>query len=121
VEIPGWVEPTLTGDSWDIQPPGEEPYRTPVLSSREEMLAELDKNVAAARAAIQATSDEAFMQSWSLLSGGEPILTMPRIAVIRSFVLNHTIHHRAWLCSYLRLNDIPVPALYGPSGDESGE
>ena len=52
--------------------------------------------------------------------GGATIFTMPRIAVLRSFVLNHTIHHRAHLCVYLRLNDVPVPALYGPSADEEG-
>ena len=53
-----------------------------------------------------------------LLNAGETIFTMPRAAVIRSFVLNHIIHHRAVLCVYYRLNDIPVPGLYGPSGDE---
>lgn len=117
-EIPGWVEGTLTLDEWDIAPKDGEPYRTPTMTSREQMLEVFDKNVLAARAAIQATSDAAFAKEWSLLMGGEPIITMPRIGVIRSFVLNHTIHHRAYLCSYLRLNDIPVPGLYGPSGDE---
>ena len=72
----------------------------------------------AARQAIATTSDEAFQKEWSLLSGGKPLFTMPRIGVIRGFVINHAIHHRAILCVYLRLNDIPVPALYGPSGDE---
>ena len=52
--------------------------------------------------------------------GGQPVITMPRLGVIRSFVINHTIHHRAHLCVYLRLNDIPVPGLYGPSADEQG-
>jgi uncharacterized damage-inducible protein DinB len=47
-------------------------------------------------------------------------MTMPRIAVIRNWVLNHTIHHRAHLCVYLRVNDVPVPGLYGPSADDSG-
>lgn len=117
-EIPGWVEGTLTKDSWDINPPGGEPYRTPSANSRQQIIETFDKNVAAARKAIQATSDGAFMKDWSLLSGGKVFFTMPRIAVIRTFVLNHTIHHRAYLCSYLRLNDIPVPGLYGPSGDE---
>ena len=60
------------------------------------------------------------MKPWSLVSGGQTLFTMPRIAVLRGFVLNHTIHHRADLCVYLRLNDIPVPCLYGPSGDEAG-
>lgn len=119
VEIPGWAVETLTLDSWDIQPAGGEPYKTQVLASRQEMLELFDKNVAAAREALAATSDEAFGQAWSLLAGGEPILTMPRLGVFRSFVLNHMLHHRAILTVYLRLNDVPVPALYGPSGDET--
>jgi uncharacterized damage-inducible protein DinB len=57
-------------------------------------------------------------QMWSLLQGGKPIVTMARTMVIRSFVLNHLVHHRAHLCVYLRLNDIPVPGMYGPSADE---
>ena len=118
VEIPGWVEPTLTQDSWDYSPPGAEPFRTPVATSREQALAQFDQNAAAARRAIEATSDEAFSKPWSLLYQGRTIFTMPRLTVIRSFVLNHLIHHRAIMTVYLRLNDIPVPALYGPSADE---
>jgi uncharacterized damage-inducible protein DinB len=118
VEIPGWVEGTLTQPDWDVNPPGGEPYRTPVLKSRQAMLEAFDANVAAARKAIEKTSDAEFHKEWSLLDAGQPIVTMPRIGVIRSFVLNHTVHHRAILCVYLRLNDIPVPGLYGPSGDE---
>ena len=68
--------------------------------------------------ALAAAKDEEITQSWSLLNAGETLFTMPKAAVIRSFVLNHIIHHRAHLCVYLRLNDIPVPGLYGPSGDE---
>lgn len=119
-EIPGWVEGTLTQNSWDINPVGGEPYKSPTATSRQQVLDLFDKNVAAARKAIASTADDAFMQPWSLLSGGNPIITMPRLAVIRTFVVNHAIHHRAHLCVYLRLNDIPVPALYGPSGDEQG-
>jgi len=117
-DIPGWVEFTLKQDALDIALQDGEPYRTVELTSHEQMLEAFDRNVAAARATIEATSDVEYMKNWSLLKGGETILTMPRIAVIRSFILNHSIHHRAYLCSYLRLNDIPVPGLYGPSGDE---
>ncbi len=117
-EIPGWVEGTLTKDFWDINPPDGEPYRTPKAESRQQILEVFDTNVAAAHKAIAAASDVEFMKEWSLLSGGQTYFTMPRIAVIRSFVLNHTIHHRAYLGSYLRLNDIPIPGMYGPSGDE---
>ncbi len=117
-EIAGWVEGTLTQDCWDIHPEGGEPYQSPQLNSRKEILGLFDTNVAVAKKHIAATPDEAFAQSWSLLSGGQPIITMPRLAVIRTWVLHHTIHHRAHLCVYFRLNDIPVPAIYGSSGDE---
>jgi uncharacterized damage-inducible protein DinB len=83
------------------------------------MLQEFDKNVAAAREAIAWTADADFMKPWSLLSGGKAMFTMPRIAVVRGFVMNHSIHHRAFLCCYLRMNGIPVPSLYGPSGDDA--
>lgn len=117
-EIPGWVEGTLAGTTWDIAPVGGEPYQSPKLTTRREIVELFDRNVAAARKAIAAVRDEEMGQTWSLLKAGKPMITMPRAAVIRSFVLNHVIHHRAHLCVYLRLNDIPVPGLYGPSGDE---
>ena len=117
-EIVGWVEGTLTQDSWDINPPGGEPYKTPQFSSCQAILDLFDSNVANARKRIAATHDDEFSKPWSLLSAGEPLITMPKLGVIRTWVLNHSIHHRAHLCVYLRLNDIPVPALYGPSGDE---
>ena len=119
-EIPGWADVTLNQDFLDVAPVGGEPYRTPPATSRQEILDRFDKNVAAARAAIAAASDDQFMKPWSLLMKGETMFTMPRGAVLRSFVLNHNIHHRAHLCVYLRLNDVPVPALYGPSADEQG-
>ena len=86
--------------------------------SNAELLERFDKSVAAARAAIASASDEHLMAQWSLLEGGKALFSMPRIVCIRSFIMNHTIHHRGQLCVYLRMNDIPVPALYGPSADE---
>jgi len=59
------------------------------------------------------------MKPWSLLDGGKVVLTLPKAAVLRSFLMNHSIHHRAQLGVYLRLNDVPVPSIYGPSADES--
>lgn len=117
-EMPGWVEGTLSETSFDVAPVEGKPYRTPTLQSRQEILELFDRNVAAARRAIESVSDDAVNVSWSLLQGGKPLLTMPRSAVIRSFVINHSIHHRAHVCVYLRLNDVPVPGMYGPSGDE---
>ena len=59
------------------------------------------------------------MKPWTLLSNGQTLMTLPKVAVLRSFVMNHLIHHRAQLGVYLRLNDIPVPSVYGPSADEA--
>lgn len=118
-EIPSWVPGTLTDTSWDFDPPGGPRYESPNLKSRQEILDLFDENVATARQAIAAVKDDSEMgQTWTLLAGGKPIMALPRAAVIRSFVLNHIIHHRAHLLVYLRLNDIPVPGMYGPSGDE---
>jgi uncharacterized damage-inducible protein DinB len=69
---------------------------------------------------IAKVSDQHLMQTWTLLAGGQAIFSMPRAAVLRGMIMNHIIHHRAQLGVYLRLNDIPVPATYGPSADEQG-
>jgi uncharacterized damage-inducible protein DinB len=116
--LPDWLVNTLKTTSLDIAPVGGEPYKLPKLASRAEILRMFDVNVAAARAAIMTAKDQEMGSMWSLEAGGKPIFTMPRSAVVRSVVLNHMIHHRAILCVYLRLNDIPVPGMYGPSGDE---
>ncbi len=117
-ELPGWAKVTFTGSEWDFAPVGGKRYESPKLTTRAELLALFDANVATARQAILNTTDEDMGQMWTLLAGGNVIFTMPRAAVIRSFVLNHMIHHRAILCVYLRLNDVPVPGMYGPSGEE---
>ena len=117
--IPGWTVDTIEKDSLDFAPPGAPPYQNPVASSKADLLAKFDRNVAAARAALAGASDEHLAKPWTLLAGGHEIFTMPRTVVLRSFVLNHGIHHRAQLGLYLRLNDVPVPGMYGPSADES--
>ena len=118
--IPSWTTYTIDRDSLDIAPPGEPAYQSPVAASQKELLELFDKHVAAARAAIAGASDDHLMKPWSLLAGGQILFTMPRAAVIRSMVMNHGIHHRGQLCIYLRLNDIPMPGMYGPSADEPG-
>jgi len=117
-EILGWVEGILTASSWDFAPIGGELYQAPKLTTRQEILDLFDRNVAAARKAIAAVKDDQVTQPWSLLKAGIPLFTMPRAAMIRGFVLNHLIHHRAILCVYLRLNNIPVPGMYNPPGIE---
>jgi len=59
------------------------------------------------------------MQTWTVLMGGKELMSLPRVAMIRSFLLNHWIHHRGQLSVYLRLLDVPVPSIYGPSADEN--
>ncbi|MBL8229390.1 MAG: DinB family protein [Bryobacterales bacterium] len=118
VDIPGWAVPTLLQDSLDLAPPGAPKWEPTLYGSRTQMLETFDKNVAAAREALSKTTDQDFMRNWSLLMGGNVMFAMPKIAVMRSMIMNHAIHHRAQLAVYLRMNDVPVPALYGPSADE---
>jgi uncharacterized damage-inducible protein DinB len=77
-----------------------------------------DKNVVAARAALAGASDAELGKPWSFLNNGATIFTMPRMTCIRTWVMNHMIHHRAQLGVYLRLNNLAVPSIYGPSADE---
>jgi uncharacterized damage-inducible protein DinB len=77
-----------------------------------------DKHVAATRAALAGTTDEELLTIWTLKRGGKAIFSMPKASVLRSFVLSHLIHHRGQLSVYLRLLDLPVPSIYGPSADE---
>ena len=87
------------------------------LASRGEILTLFFESSATARKAMD-KSDAEYAAMWTLKRGGQEVFSMPRIAVFRSFVLSHLIHHRGQLSVYLRLNDIAVPAIYGPSADE---
>jgi len=118
VEMVGWVGDTMNSDNFDMAPPDGPKWEAYAAKSNADLLATFDKNAAAARAALSAGTDEAMMKTWSLLSGGNVLFSMPRVACIRGMLLNHVIHHRGQLSVYLRLNDIPVPSIYGPSADE---
>ncbi|MDX1438589.1 MAG: DinB family protein [Rubricoccaceae bacterium] len=115
--LPSWAGVTLTMDEFDMNPPGEDPPPPRKLTSSEKLLAEFDRNVAEAREVLASTSDETMFGDWTLLSAGTKMFTAPKAGVLRSFVLNHVIHHRAQLGVYLRLNDIPLPMIYGPTAD----
>lgn len=117
--IPTWVMHTIDQDSLDLAPGGQPLPQMEMAKSNAELLATFDANVAKARAAIAGASDAELFKPWSLMSNGNVLITLPKIAVLRTFVMNHLIHHRAQLGVYLRLNDIPVPSIYGPSADES--
>lgn len=109
-----WAEAIFGQESFDVSTAP----RQDELKSRAEVLAAFDKNTATARKAIADSTDAHFMKSWTLKAGDHTVLTLPRVAVVRSFLLNHNIHHRAQLGVYLRLNDVAVPSIYGPSADE---
>ena len=115
--IPNWTVPTLTMSEFDIDPEDGGPPPNPELGSSAELVAALDQSAAAARASIESTSDETFASTWTMLVGGEPRFTMPKAVVLRSFILDHLIHHRAQLGVYLRLLDVPVPQSFGPTAD----
>jgi len=115
-EMTGWTKDTIEKDGVDVGG-----YKPPApLKTRNEVLAVFDKNVASARAALVAANDDAaWMKPWTLSQDGKQLISMPKVAVMRGFVFNHLIHHRAQLGVYLRLNDVPVPSTYGPSADEN--
>lgn len=113
--LPTWGTETLTKSEIDLPavqpPPG-------ALPSKAELIAAFDRNVATARAAMTGRTDGELLAIWSLKRGGKTLFSMPKTAVLRSFVLSHMIHHRAQLGVYLRLLDVAVPATYGPTADE---
>lgn len=115
-----WLRLAADEDSFDLEPVDGEPWRPPELKSVAELLEAFDAKVPEARASLVKVPDKDMQTPWSLLKAGEPIMTMPRVACIRSMILNHLVHHRAQLGVYLRLNDVPVPGVYGPSADDQG-
>jgi uncharacterized damage-inducible protein DinB len=113
-ELPNWIVESMKRDELSL-----DGQFTPFISSSpKELLAMFDARVAEARALIESATDEDMMKPWSLKVRGQTAFTMPKIAVLRGMVINHIIHHRGQLTVYLRLNDVPVPSLYGPSADE---
>jgi uncharacterized damage-inducible protein DinB len=114
-EIPGWVNGLLNERSFNMKTGEHQPV---CHASRSLVLSTFDANVAAARANLAAKSDAELMSPWTLQRDGHELFTVPKVGVVRSFLLNHMIHHRGQLSVYLRLNDIPVPPVYGPSADE---
>lgn len=115
--LPSWVGVTLDTEVLDMD---QADFPDVQVEGVDDLLELFDENVAEARAKLEGASGEDLMVPWSLKMNGETAFSMPRAAVVRSFVLNHVIHHRGQLTVYLRENDIPVPALYGPSADEEG-
>jgi uncharacterized damage-inducible protein DinB len=113
-ELPSWAAHTIQVEVLEMQP-GQQPYSP---KAGQELLDKFDGHVAEARALISSASDEDLQKTWKFVYAGNTILSMPRSAVLRSVVMNHLIHHRAQLGVYLRLLDVEIPGMYGPSADE---
>ena len=117
VETSTWLRPILEQDEMQFD---TESYVPVVYETVAELLDAFDKRMAEAVEVMQGQSDEHLMATWRMVVNGQPMFEMPRIAVIRGMILNHTVHHRGQLSVYLRLNDVPLPSIYGPSADEPG-
>lgn len=115
-EMASWAVYAVNQDKLELSP-GMKPFNA---GTKKELMDGFDLFAADARKAIAGASDADLAKTWSLIFGGKPVMSMPRAAVLRSMVMNHIIHHRAQLSVYLRLNDVPIPGMYGPSADSPG-
>ena len=113
-EMPSWTGFTLDQEVLDLLPD----FKPEVATSRAELLAKFDKGVVEAREKITAATDQEWAKIWTFKYAGKTVMSMPRSAVMRSSIMNHLIHHRAQLGVFLRLNNVEIPGMYGPSADE---
>lgn len=111
--LPSWPVFMINQDELELTTFKAEPLRT-----SDELVKALDEGVAMARKALANTTDEHLMKPWRLLFEGKAVSEQPRYLALREGVFNHLAHHRGQLTVYLRLNDAPVPAIYGPSADD---
>jgi uncharacterized damage-inducible protein DinB len=116
--ILGWVAPTFEYPEFDLAS-GQDEEPKPATSVAE-ILQRLETNGASARAALAAADDEVFAQVWTMRFGEKVLIKQTRIEVVREHFISHLIHHRAQLTVYLRLLDVPVPMVFGPTADEKG-
>jgi uncharacterized damage-inducible protein DinB len=114
-EIPKWTTLILTSEEYAIP----DDYKPWIAKSAQELVETFDTSLAAAKAALSGYPVEKLMQPWRLIWKGEVVFELPRVVVLRNLVLNHSVHHRAQLGVYLRLLDVPVPGVYGPSADDT--
>lgn len=116
--LPHWIAGSLLPGEFDMAKGGGD-FSPKEAASVEAVLKTFDESAAAAKAAMAQLDDARAMGSWTFRNGAAVIMEMPRIALVRTILLNHGIHHRGQLSVYLRLLDVPVPAIYGPSADEN--
>jgi uncharacterized damage-inducible protein DinB len=115
IEMVSWTPHTLTQPGIDF---ATMDYKPTVYENTAGMLEAFEKNLAEATTLLSNVSDQDLMQTWFMRNGEQLYFEMPRTIVMRSFVMNHIVHHRGQLSVYIRMLDVPVPAIYGPSADE---
>jgi uncharacterized damage-inducible protein DinB len=115
-ELPGWAKVSIQMDGTDMMVGRPADHVPP--ATRAAVLELFDRNVSEARSALSGRTDAELMAPWTLRAAGKEVFTMPKAIVLRSFVMNHVIHHRGQMTVYLRQHDVPVPSIYGPSADE---
>ena len=118
VGIPYWCTLVLGNAVFDITSLGPDP-RAVAPPSVAHLISDFDAKVVAARTALADAPDPVMLSPWTLKHGDQEIFTLPRVAAIRSFIMNHLIHHRGQLTVYLRLRDVALPSIYGPTADEA--
>jgi uncharacterized damage-inducible protein DinB len=114
-ELPSWTNFTLDRELLELTPD----FKPNFASTRAELLEMFDRNVASARAKIETASDEDWQVIWTFKYDGKTIMSMPRSVVMRATIMNHLVHHRAQLGVFLRLNEVAIPGMYGPSADDT--
>lgn len=116
--MPSWLAMMIDMNQFDLNPPGGSSgsFQTNITTNAE-LLKTMEDGVAAARAALQKTTDEHLMKPWRLLVSGKTVVEQPRHIMMRDSI-NHLAHHRGQMTVYLRLNNVAVPAVYGPSADD---
>lgn len=115
-DIPNWAVVTIEQDELDF---ATSDYKVKEYENTAELLKSFDENMAKAVKSLENASDETMMKNWKMRAGDVIYMDMPKVQVMRGFVLNHNVHHRGQLSVYLRLNDIPLPSVYGPTADEA--
>lgn len=117
-DLASLVATTVRQTELDLEPRVDQAPARPIPGSIRALLARFDDGVRLGLEALEGTSDDAMRRMWSLKRRGQPVVVLPRVAILRTVVMNHLIHHRGQLSVYLRMSDVPLPPIYGPTADE---
>ncbi len=115
-QLPHWGTAILSGDGYDLE--RDATGHAAELTSRGDILRVFDRHSGEVRRALVESGDAQLAAPWSLSRGGHTVMSLPKLSALRRFLVNHLVHHRGQLTVYLRMHDVPLPPLYGPTADE---